>query len=92
MQIRVGSNDYIADIVLADDKTKGLIFYDIVNMKSTAIKEAPTERTHENHAAQVAGASTDSISQNKKNAHYFSMFSDKIKKMQPKSLKKVEIL
>lgn len=68
VQIRVGSNDYIADIVLADDKTKGLIFYDIVNMKSTAIKEAPTERTHENHAAQVAGASTDSISQNKKNA------------------------
>lgn len=68
VQIRVGSNDYIADIVLADDKTKGLIFYDIVNMKSTAIKEAPTERTHENHAAQVAGASTDSISQNEKNA------------------------
>lgn len=68
VQIRVGNNDYIADIVLADDKTKGLIFYDIVNMNSTAIKEAPTERTHENHAAQVAGASTDSISQNAQNA------------------------
>lgn len=68
VQIRVGNNDYIADIVLANDKTKGLIFYDIVNMKSTVIKKAPTERTHENHAAQVVGASKDSISKTGKNA------------------------
>lgn len=85
VQIRVGSNDYIADIVLANDKTKGLIFYDIVNMKSTVIKKAPTERTHENHVAQVVGTSKDSISKTGENATQI------VKKVAQKGRKSVRV-
>ncbi len=65
VQIKVGNNGYLADIVLANDKNKGLIFYDIVNLKNIQIKEATTERTHDNHAAQKVVAFENSIAPEK---------------------------
>ena len=59
-QIRVGNNDYIADIILADRKNAGLMFYDIVSMLPTNIKAAVGNTTSQN----VRGRSTTTASNN----------------------------
>lgn len=43
IQLRIGRNDYIADVVLEDLPKAGLIFYDIVDMQPTKIKAARKE-------------------------------------------------
>lgn len=40
VQVRVGQNDYIADVLLANDSNVGLIFYDIIDLTPTTIKAA----------------------------------------------------
>ncbi len=45
IQIRVGNNDYIADVVQEDLSKKGLIFCDIVDIQPTTIKEADKSHT-----------------------------------------------
>ena len=60
VQIRVGSNDYSADVVLADRKNAGIIFYDVVSLRPTTIKAAVGNTTSQN----VRGRSTTAASIN----------------------------
>lgn len=65
--VRVGSNDYIADVVLADRKNAGLMFYDIINLVPTKIKTAAKPISPQKQSSQTAAVSKQSVSQNAQN-------------------------
>jgi hypothetical protein len=69
VQIRVGNNDYLADVVFADRKNAGLIFYDIVGIKPTTIKVAAQATSSNNGVRRQATTTNKKISQNAGNSN-----------------------
>jgi len=65
--VRVGSNDYIADVVLADRKNAGLMFYDIINLVPTKIKTAAKPISPQKQSSQTAAVPKQSVAQNGQN-------------------------
>lgn len=71
VQIRVGNNDYAADVILEDLKNRGLIFYDITNISKTKIKDSYTSvADNKSGKPENAAAFTkDSVAQSNKNSN-----------------------
>ncbi len=73
VQIRVGNNDYVADVILADDKKIGLIFYDIINLNKTTIKAAGNSPVLKSKNAKTATASKQTVPQSSQNGNSHSL-------------------
>ena len=63
VQVKVGNNDYLADVILADRKSGGIIFYDIVEMIPTKIKTAIEPTSQKNGAGEPTTVYGQNISQ-----------------------------
>ncbi|MBP3279355.1 MAG: hypothetical protein J6M44_10410, partial [Butyrivibrio sp.] len=71
VQIRVGSNDYSADVVLADRKNAGIIFYDVVDIKPTNIKATVGNTTSQNVRGRrsAVASTTNNVAQTAQNSN-----------------------
>lgn len=71
VQIRVGSNDYTADVVLADRKNAGIIFYDVVDIKPTNIKATVGNTTSQNVRGRrsAVASTTNNVAQAAQNSN-----------------------
>jgi hypothetical protein len=77
INIRVGKEDYKADVILADSINKKMFFYDIIDLEKTQIKEAIREPADvKKTVPETRIASNNSIAENEKNTTNFSLSVD----------------